>query len=487
MCLLALAAAGLYLFSQRRNPLPPDWLAAPPATSFLIQFGVGDSSPAVWDGKIAAASGWIFSLEGWRFSGKDTTDGSSTWKVSTRLGQTGGSLVENGIIVSGSFYPTTTFAVDTSQGSFSFLAQDVKYGTSKFFLNKRVLVQQGDGFSSEAIVSFSPVGDWDPAIAASPHGDVAIAWDTYDKGDYDVYFRRMRSSAGIRMDPAVPVAASENFEARSSIAFDNDDRLWVAYEAANVKWGKDFGAYEKTGVALYQGESVKVKCFQDSTPLGTVSQPSLPAGNRASFPQLTVDSDGKVYLAYRGTTGGRSPSGSIWLEKLNYFDGASWFGPLMFPHTKGLLDPRPLMLALAPGDLLMVTAMDHRLSQTRAGSIDNEDWISNDLYTVEMEVSRKQTVPLAIFLSRHLRVMQSWKPFSSAAYTERPITSSLKSGWATTSWGRNSASRNRLQSRSSSGVQMSLPRYTSLKTTSMCTLSDRIAEAWTWFGVTPMR
>jgi hypothetical protein len=142
LCLFALAAAGLYLFSQRRNPLPPDWLAAPPATSFLIQVGVGDSSPAVWDGKIAATGGWIFSLEGWRFSGNDTTVGSSTWKLSTRLGQTGGSLVENGIIVSGSFYPTTTFTVDTSQGSFSFLAQDVKYGTPKSFLNKRALVQQ---------------------------------------------------------------------------------------------------------------------------------------------------------------------------------------------------------------------------------------------------------------------------------------------------------------------------------------------------------
>jgi len=565
LLMLCFAAFGLFLYSQRRNPLPPDWLATPPATSFLIQFGVGDTDPAVWDGRITASGGWIFNLEGWRFSGKDTSDGTSTWNLSTRLGQAGGSLVENGIIVSGTFYPTTTFTVDTAQGSFSFAAQEVKFGAPKPFMNKRVLVQQvprtaqltssledqdfpaiaqngddvwvsyvefvhgdrsqrvgsfqqepksldflarpaggdqvfllhfsksrrfwttplavsdpgqdimrtalavdgqgrvwvfwsanrndnfdiyaryysqarwssevritsdagtdinpvavadtrgrvwvawqgfrnnnleilaaveqGEAFSGEKIVSFSPESDWDPAIAAAPGGDIAISWDTYDKGDYDVYFRRLRLSSQIQMDDPVPVAASQNFEARSSIAFDGDGRLWIAYEAANVKWGKDFGAYEKTGVALYQGQSIKLKCFQGSTPYATTGQPAFPAGNRNSMPRLASDSDGKVYLAYRDRTGGRSPAGSIWLEKVDYFDGANWTGPLTFPHTEGLLDSRPAMLALAPGDLLMVAAMDHRLSQTKPGSINNEDWINNDLYSVEMEVGRKQTAP----------------------------------------------------------------------------------------------
>src|SRR5260221_3877459 len=63
------------------------------------------------------------------------------------------------------------------------------------------------------------------------------------------------------MDPPTPVAATQNFEARSSVAYDSKNRLWVAYEASEKKWGKNFGAYETTGVALYQGHNLKIKCF----------------------------------------------------------------------------------------------------------------------------------------------------------------------------------------------------------------------------------
>src|SRR5204863_801889 len=112
--------------------------------------------------------------------------------------------------------------------------------------------QNGDKFTPETTVSFSKMSDWDPSIAAAPNGEVAVAWDTYDKGDYDVYFRRLRADGNsIKMDAPVPVAATTNFEARASAAYDSKNRLWVAYEASATKWGKDFGAYETSGIALY--------------------------------------------------------------------------------------------------------------------------------------------------------------------------------------------------------------------------------------------
>ncbi len=68
-----------------------------------------------------------------------------------------------------------------------------------------------------------PRSDWDPSIAAAPNGEVAVSWDTYHKGDYDVYFRRVRadlsSAPRIGMDAPVAVAASNNFEARSSVVY----------------------------------------------------------------------------------------------------------------------------------------------------------------------------------------------------------------------------------------------------------------------------
>ncbi len=125
-------------------------------------------------------------------------------------------------------------------------------------------MQNGDAFSPESVVSFSPASDWDPAIAASPTGDIAVAWDTFDKGDYDVWFRRMRvppNASDSQMDPPVAIAATEDFEAHASIAFDARNRLWAAYEVSGPRWGKNFGAYETAGTPLYEDRDIRVKCF----------------------------------------------------------------------------------------------------------------------------------------------------------------------------------------------------------------------------------
>jgi len=132
--------------------------------------------------------------------------------------------------------------------------------------------QDGARFGAAQRVSFSAASDWDPSIAAAGQGgEVAIAWDTYDKGDYDVYVRKLRwTPSGVKRDQPVAIAATEKFEARPSIGYDPRGSVWVAYEGSEVKWGKDFGAYETTGVALYQGHNIRVRCLE---PNGALSEP----------------------------------------------------------------------------------------------------------------------------------------------------------------------------------------------------------------------
>jgi hypothetical protein len=265
-------------------------------------------------------------------------------------------------------------------------------------------VQSGDGFSKESPVSFSKASDWDPAIAASSNGEVTVAWDTYDKGDYDVYIRHLRVDGGsIKMDAPMPVAASPNFEARASVAYDGKNRLWVAYEASDSKWGKDFGAYETTGVALYQDHTAKVKCFQGNQELAqagdlasaipgnsgnrrgrraqrqaeaaageTLPDPKLAASRapsltpqppplpKNSFPRIAADANGAVYLTFRTPVAGISPLGTTWTQNMAYLDGNAWKGPVAIPNTDNLLDVRAAVTAIAPGDLMMVTVSDHR-------------------------------------------------------------------------------------------------------------------------------
>src|SRR5260370_6325035 len=54
------------------------------------------------------------------------------------------------------------------------------------------------------------------------------------------------------------VAASARYEAYPSLAYDSSGRLWLAYEEGGSAWGKDFGAYDTSGIALHQGRSIRL-------------------------------------------------------------------------------------------------------------------------------------------------------------------------------------------------------------------------------------
>jgi hypothetical protein len=619
--LLAVAILGgrRLLFPQTSTPAPP--ITSPNAQTFLLIVGIGEKADTNWDGSITATGGAILSLAGWRFAGTDSIAGTSSWKITATMTTAGpnesgnGLYQENGLIVTFAQSNTpVTFAVKTTQGSFSFTSQDVSFGASKSFLNGQALVmptaaplqltssdeeedfpamaqsgddiylaytrfvhgdrtkalnldidkvltnftflsratgmdqilllhyskgqrvwtgpfavttatedamrnavaidgqgrawvfystqrngnfdiyarssradgtmspeirlttdpgtdvypvaatdaagrvwvawqgyrnnnleiltaaQSGDSFTSESIVSTSSASDWDPAIAAAPNGEVTISWDTYDKGDYDVYLRRVRFTDQIGMDDPIPIAATLNFEARSSLAYDAQNRLWVAYEVSGPKWGKDFGAYDTTGIGLYQDHTIQVRCLigndlytttQDvatalpgapntqlflppipgpyrAQPDPTISQNRTPGNGvggsdapRNSFPRLATDPDGTVYLAFRRQTGsiGISNSaasglsiGDIWVGGMVYYDGAQWHGPGVLGNSDGLGDNRPAILALGSGRLLIGQVTDHRLSPLPNGTPE-VDSANSDIYALELPVSRQQQSP----------------------------------------------------------------------------------------------
>jgi hypothetical protein len=302
--------------------------------------------------------------------------------------------------------------------------------------------QTGDTFAPEAIVSVSPASDWDPAIAAAPNGEVAISWDTYDKGDYDVYLRRVRFTDQIGLDDPIPIAATLNFEARSTLAYDPQNRLWIAYEVSGPKWGKDYGLYDTTGIALYHNHTIQVRCLigndlytttndvATALPGGPAYQlflPSLPGpygpqpdpnlalnrqpgadvgfsakqdGPKNSFPRLATDPEGTVYLSFREMAGdGLSTSnatgatvGSVWVSAMIYFDGAQWHTPGVLANADSVGDNRPSILPMGPGHLLIAHATDHRLSPAPNGT-PQMDNANADIYALDLPVTRTQQSP----------------------------------------------------------------------------------------------
>ena len=292
--------------------------------------------------------------------------------------------------------------------------------------------QSGDAFLAERRVSTSTQSDWAPAISASASGSVAVSWDTYDAGNYDVYARRMSHGDSIVMKSPVAVANSALLEARSSVAFDGQDRLWVAYEESFAGWGKDFGAFETTGSGLYRDATVRVRVVEG----GRLQRPAIPVAevlakvpasnpdnprrglNRnprtrslpdaavaaarpphrtgypprsaalEGYPRLAIDDSGNVFLAYR-TSAGRiwGRLGTTWFEHVARFDGTDWEGPTFLGRSDGLLDQRPALLPIGPGTLLIVAATDHRFTEGDTRNLNRNDF-DFDLVAHEYRTNR---------------------------------------------------------------------------------------------------
>ena len=283
-----------------------------------------------------------------------------------------------------------------------------------------VMRQEESGFTTERKASTSSQSDWAPQLAAAGNGDVAVSWDTYDNGSYDVYARRMSFGDRLEMDLPVAVAASPLFEARSSVAFDREDRLWVAYEESFAGWGKDYGAYETTGSGLYQDTTVRVvvlqgeRRYEPASPVagiladrpvsnprnrgpmtragepvhGPQPDPALAARRapnstpyprskiaREGYPRLAADDSGNVFLAFRTSAGDIwGPLGTAWFEHAARFDGRTWEGPIFLGRSDGLLDQRPALAVTGPGRLLIVGTTDHRFTEAELRNVNRNDF-----------------------------------------------------------------------------------------------------------------
>jgi hypothetical protein len=295
--------------------------------------------------------------------------------------------------------------------------------------------QEGRGFSKPVKISQSNQNEWDAAIAADQTGRVAIAWDSYRNGNYDVY---VRTWSGNAWGEEVPVAATARYEAYPSLAYDPGGRLWIAYEEGGRGWGKDFGAYATSGVSLYQGRLVRLRGLEPSGRLvaldasldtALVGAPSLRAdrpGSQAesgpldpnignalhrlpdvsaanytgvaknTLPRLVIDGSGRIWLAFRTPHPvWWNPIGSVWTENLVSFDGKQWTKPIFLNHTDNLLDNRPALVPIASGKLLIVNSSDGRRNFKLAEGISNPlglsqtapaDPYNNDLWSDEVDL-----------------------------------------------------------------------------------------------------
>src|SRR5260370_17001163 len=93
-------------------------------------------------------------------------------------------------------------------------------------------------WSGEIRVSEWAANDWEPAVAAGSDGTAYIAWDTYDKGNYDIQFRSYQNG---KLSAVQPLTSSPKFQAHATIAVDGRRMPWVGWDESGVNWAKDQG------------------------------------------------------------------------------------------------------------------------------------------------------------------------------------------------------------------------------------------------------
>jgi hypothetical protein len=294
--------------------------------------------------------------------------------------------------------------------------------------------QNGDKFTAAQAVSESSANEWNPAIAADGGGRVTVAWDSYRNENYDVY---MRTANNGQWGPEQPAAASARYEAYPSLAYEKSGRLWVAYEEGGKGWGKDFGAYTTSGVAVYQGRVIRLRGFEPDGRVVELSSsldkilPGFPSiqidkagvqkdfqkldpdpqnaktreadrtarnmnNARNTLPRITVDPSGRLWLAFRSAHPVFwSPLGTVWTEFVTSYDGQTWTDPIFLNHSDNLLDNRPALVSTEGGKLLAVHSSDSRRNFQMGESISSplgivaakkEDPYNNDLYTSEIQL-----------------------------------------------------------------------------------------------------
>lgn len=235
---------------------------------------------------------------------------------------------------------------------------------------------------------------WHPTIAASPTGQVTVAFDRYRSGNYDVegiIFDRARKATN-----QIRVATSTKFEARPSVVYDPQGRLWIAYEEGPEHWGQDYGSLVPgKGNPLYSSRSVRVVCLDTDgklkkptaeLPTSTVVQPPMAGdalktnlferGSRFAYPQIGIDGSGNVWLTYRRNFGSRYSShpGAYWITYARRLDGQAWSNEIEVHHSDGLLDHRPVLLPHSGGGLTIIHNTDGRY--TTPNDVDNQIYMS---------------------------------------------------------------------------------------------------------------
>jgi hypothetical protein len=253
----------------------------------------------------------------------------------------------------------------------------------------QILTKAYDGqkWSDEMLVSTGTADHWIPAATADGNGNVWFGWDGYENGNFDVFVRRLTRDG--KLEARRQVTHSPGFDANVALACDKTGRLWIAWDTAEVAWGKDWNSQHfspRGGNGLYRTRGMRVAVVEG----GRLMQPAadvmsaIPPEYHDYFQgaNLQADASGKIWLAGRSLTSFRTRvqnnwgGGGTWEVLVTSLEGGKWMPAVKLGETGGRNDVR------------IAGARDPRGRVWFAWSADGRTWSHNAPFTTEVSYTR---------------------------------------------------------------------------------------------------
>ena len=184
---------------------------------------------------------------------------------------------------------------------------------------------------------------WSPTAASDSHGNLVVAWDSYSTGNYDIFFRRIGADGSLA--PIEQVTTSPKFQAHPSLAVDNQDRVWLAWDESGANWGKDWTHTDTfRSTVLYQDRSIRVAVKTGGTWKEAPDfEAAVPDRLRryAQLPHLATDKSGRVWALFQMRTSATNTrqdfwtAGGLWDLYTTTLDHDGWRPAAMVPHSTG--------------------------------------------------------------------------------------------------------------------------------------------------------
>ena len=227
-----------------------------------------------------------------------------------------------------------------------------------------------DDWAPTVSVTDREASEWDPDVAIDSSGTAWVTYDTYKNGNYDVYLKGVRN--GLALEPEIAIAETVRFEARSTVAVDRLDRVWIAFETGGPGWGKDTG-YKiregQPGVELGGSRESHIRCYAGGRVLAPVKplQEAFDQGEGnpkwSYHPHVFSDGNGNIWVAAKRQirVGGEGEKGELsyfeyWVTR---YDGDRWTAGRPLPKSWGRLSTR-VSAAMTPEGMWWSWPTDNR-------------------------------------------------------------------------------------------------------------------------------